>query len=88
MAEVDRLTFSYPELTEILIKNSDVHEGLWYVYLEFGLAGANVGTSPEKGDLLPAAIVPVVKIGIQRTTEISSLTVDASKVNPVSRKKN
>lgn len=43
---------------------------------------ARFGTDPEKGDLMPAAIVPILKLGIQRFEEESQLTVDASKVNP------
>jgi hypothetical protein len=35
--------------------------------------------------LTPAAIVPVLKIGIQRFPEPNSLTVDAARVNPLDR---
>ena len=40
----------------------------------------NVGTGPD--DLLPAAIVPVGGIGIQKAEAPNNLTVDAAVVNP------
>ena len=82
MAEVNQITFSYKELAEVLVKKEGIHEGLWGIWVEFGVKGANIGSDPERGDLLPAAIIPIVKIGIQRFKEESQLTVDAAKVNP------
>ena len=82
MAEVKQITFSYKEVAEALVRKEGLHEGLWGIFVEFGIHGANIGTDPEKGDLMPAAIVPILKLGIQRFEEESQLTVDASKVNP------
>lgn len=50
------------------------------MYVEFGMRASNVGTNDE--DLLPAAIVPIVKLGIQQFDEENSLTVDVARVNP------
>jgi hypothetical protein len=72
--------FTHQELAEILIKYKDIHEGLWGIYVEFGIGATNVGQGPN--DLLPAAIVPIVKLGLQRFTEANNLTADAAKVNP------
>jgi hypothetical protein len=83
MAEVKNYTFNYKEIAEALIKRLDLHEGLWGVYLEFGIAGANVNPGPGMDLLLPAAVVPVLKIGIQRFEQANPLTVDAASVNPV-----
>jgi hypothetical protein len=82
MPEVKQIVFSHREVAEALIRKHDLHEGLWGIYVEFGLQGANIGASPDKSEMLPAAIVPVVKLGIQRFDEANSLTVDAAKVNP------
>jgi len=72
--------FTHQELAEILIKHMDIHEGLWGIYVEFGIGAMNVGQGPN--DILPAAIVPIVKLGLQRFPEPNNLTADAAKVNP------
>ena len=81
MAEVARYTFSHKEVVEALIKKQDLHEGLWMLYVEFGLGAANTG--PNDAELMPAAIVPVKTLGLQRGQQENNLTVDAAKVNPV-----
>jgi len=85
MAEVTRYTFDYKEVAEALIKKQGIHEGLWGIYMEFGIVAGNIPTGPSEQALLPAAIVPVVKIGIQRFDKPSSLTVDATEINPSPR---
>ena len=63
------------------MKKQQLHEGIWGIYIEFAIAATNIGADAE-GSLLPAAIVPVQKIGLQRFDKESSLAVDAAKVNP------
>jgi hypothetical protein len=58
---------------------------LWGIAIEFGLAAANMGQGPE--DILPAAIIPVKKIGLQRFKEPNNLTVNAAEVNPLPKVK-
>jgi hypothetical protein len=82
MAEVKTYLFDFKEVAEALIKKQGIHEGLWGIYMEFGIAAGNIPAGPSQQVLLPAAIVPVVKIGIQRFDQPSSLTVDAAEVNP------
>jgi hypothetical protein len=72
-------------VVEALIRYNDLHEGLWGLYIEFGLAAANMGQGPE--DILPTAIIPVNKIGLTRSNEPNNLTVDAAEVNPVPKAK-
>lgn len=83
MAEANQYVFSYEEVVEALLKKQGIHEGVWGVYLEFGIQGANA-PGPE-GNVLPVAIVPVVKIGLQKSREGIKFPgeVDASVVNPV-----
>ncbi len=81
MPETRQITFSYQELAEILIKQQDVHEGLWGVYFELGI-GAGNAPSPD-GNLVPTAAVLLQRVGIQKfDQEVQGLTVDAAVVNP------
>lgn len=82
MPEAKNYLFSYAELAEIMIKKLDIHEGLWGLYLEFGLGGTNIQTSPDSKTIAPAAITIIKGIGIQRFDSHNNLTVDAAEVNP------
>lgn len=82
MPEARQINFSYREIAEILVKQQGIHEGLWGIYVEFGIGAANVGNTPG-GDLTPTAMVPLARMGIQRyDEEAPGLTVDAAVVNP------
>ena len=82
MPEARQIVFTYKEIAEALVKQQGIHEGLWGIYIEFGTAGANVNTAPG-ADLVPAAIVTLAKMGLQRfDEEAPGLTVDAAVVNP------
>jgi hypothetical protein len=96
MAEVERYLFPYTEIVTALLKKEGVHSGIWMLYLEFGLAAANAPVRAEESEammtevealqnLMPTAILPVKKIGIQRTDRLSNLSVDAAIVNPKPR---
>ncbi len=80
MAETKSITFDFKEIAELLVKKQEINDGHWGIYFEFGLVAANLGPSPE--ELRPAAVVPILKIGIQRFDEPTNLSVDASIVNP------
>ncbi len=82
MPETKNYVFDHAELAEILVKKLEIHDGLWGIYVEFGLRAANVPTSPDGKSALPAAINFVQKIGIQRFEGPNNLTVDAAQVNP------
>jgi hypothetical protein len=80
MAEPTQIVFSYKEVVEALLKKQGIHEGIWGIHVRFGIQAMNAGGSAD--DLLPVAVVPLVNIGIQKFEELSSLSVDASVVNP------
>ena len=80
MAQTETITFSFSEVAKSLICSHDIHEGLWGIYVEFGLAATNVG--PSQDNLTPAAVVPLMKIGLQKFNKPNNLTVDAAIVNP------
>ena len=84
MPEPRQIIFTYPELAEILVKQQDIHEGLWGVYAEFAIGAANINPAPG-ADAVPSAIVPLQRLGNQRfDEEVKGLTVDAAVVNPAS----
>lgn len=82
MAEVQNIAFTHKEIAEMLIKKQNLHEGTWGIYIEFGLGATNINQSLDAENLLPAAILGVLKIGIQRFPKPNNLTVDAAEVNP------
>lgn len=80
MAETTQIIFKHKEVVEALLKQQGLHEGIWGLFVRFGLSAANVGSTPE--DLQPAAIVPLLEIGLQKFDQESNIAVDAAKVNP------
>src|ERR1039457_1183499 len=54
MPEPKNYSFAHTEIAEILIKQANIHEGHWGVYFEFGLAAANVPTTPDGKTFAPA----------------------------------
>jgi hypothetical protein len=80
MAEARLITYSFKDLAALMVKDQGIHEGLWGVYVRFGIGAANAGASDA--DLKPTAMVPVVDIGLQKFDELNNLSVDAARVNP------
>jgi hypothetical protein len=80
MPETSQIIFSHKEVVEALIKQQDIHEGIWTLLLQFGIQGANVALGSP--NLVPAAIVPVVGIGLQKADQVTNMSVDAAIVNP------
>jgi len=80
MPEANQYTFTFKEIAEVLVKKQDVHEGLWGIYIKFGIQAANAGPSDDQ--LAPTAVIPILQVGIQRFDKENNLTVDAAKVNP------
>jgi len=82
MPETKNYVFGHTELAEILIRNLDLHEGLWAIYFELGLGGGMVPTTPDGKTVTPAAITFLQKVGIQKFDSPNNLTVDAAQLNP------
>jgi hypothetical protein len=82
MAEATQYLFEHKELAEALVKKQNIHEGLWGIYIEFGLGATNINSGSDIKVLTPSAIASVQKIGIQRFAEPNNLTIDAAVVNP------
>jgi hypothetical protein len=80
MPEATQIKYSHKEIVQLLIKDQGLHEGIWGLYVRFGLGASNVGESDTQ--LQPAAIVPLLEIGLQKFEKETSISVDAAKVNP------
>ncbi len=75
MAQAQQYTFTYAELVALMLRAQGITSGIWSLYVKFGLAAANVGPNPES--LQPAAILPILEVGIQRAEALTSIAVDA-----------
>ena len=75
-----QITFDYRQLVTMMLKEQGIHDGVWGLYVEFNMFATNVG--PSESELIPAAIVGIKKIGLQKMEAASSLSVDAADVNP------
>jgi hypothetical protein len=80
MAEVNQVTFKIRELTEVLIRHLELKDGYWVLYVEFGIGGANISPNEDLSESLPAAIVPIQKVGLRRVDELTPMAVDAASI--------
>jgi hypothetical protein len=78
MPTAKQFVFTYKEIAEMMVREVGVTEGHWGIFMRFGIQGANVGPGPD--DIVPAAIVPIMELGLQRFDEPTNLTVDAGEV--------
>lgn len=73
--------FTYRDVVTALIKARGLHDGIWAIDITAGIQGLNT-LAPNSTDVLPAMLVPILKIGLCRVDKESSIAVDASLVNP------
>lgn len=80
MSEPTQFVFSHKEVVDALLRKQGIHEGIWGLYVKFGIGAANIGPSPA--DTLPAAIVPLMELSLQKFEQENNIAVDAAVVNP------
>ncbi len=80
MPEISQIGFKHTEIVELMLKKMGIHEGIWALFIRFGIGASNVG--PSESELNPAAIIPVLEIGLQKFEKETNVSVDAAKVNP------
>lgn len=76
------LRFSHKEVVIALLKEKNIHEGIWMLDAKFALIGAQVGLTPDDKNIYPAAIIPLIDLGIAKTDKLNPLAVDAAVENP------
>lgn len=84
MPEAKRFVFTHKEVVEALAKYQGVTKGTWKLYVEFGLAGADV-QSPNGTH--PTAIVPITKLGITEAKAESDIAVSFDKQTKTKKSK-
>jgi hypothetical protein len=85
MADPTQYTFDLKEVATALLKQQDIHEGLWTVSFEITMGVGSFGPTPTEAK--PGAFIQINKIQLARqspgSTEASMpTTVDAAVVNP------
>lgn len=79
------IVFDPRKIAEIIIKDQGIHEGIFNLRLEFSLA-SGIMSPTQDVEKLPAIMVGISGIGIQKTEEPGEYSVDAAKVNPKRKK--
>lgn len=80
MADATQYVFSHKELVTIMVKELGLTEGIWGLHVKFGLGAVNTG--PNENELTPAAVIPVISVGLQQFDKVTSISVDARQANP------
>lgn len=81
-SKVDTWSFGWVDVAIALVKEKDLHEGIWRVGLEFDMSGVNVNVGPTT---LPAALLPVKRVFLTKEDKMGPMCVDAAVVNPERR---
>ena len=79
---VDQNFLSPRELVVVLVKQADLHEGIWGLHVEFALGAGNATGPKGPDDVIPTAFVGITRIGLRKYESESPISVDAAKVNP------
>lgn len=77
---------SLRDLTEVLIKHYELHDGKFDLLMEFQIGVGHVAQTPEHQPS-PTAMVSISRLGLRQAVIESPNTVDASIVNPLKKKK-
>ena len=84
MPEQTLFMLSPQELTEALIKHHAIHRGAWALAVEFELTAENALVDDE--EIVPAALVRVRRIGIDRVERPNAFSIDAAVANPAAHR--
>jgi hypothetical protein len=80
MTEANKIEFPNVELLKILLKEKNIKEGNWVLSAAFNFAAINIGQSPDGSDALPAGMVALAAVVIERVPEPLSFSIDASEI--------
>lgn len=75
-------TTTNKELIVLLMKNQGIHEGYWALSAVFTFAALNIGQTADGSDALPAGVVALNGVRLERVPESLPFSVNAAEVNP------
>ena len=78
---VNRYEFDIHELTEILIKQKNIHEGIYQLRMDFRIASGLLAPA-EDTKKLPGLMFGLCGVVIEQAKEPNDYTIDAAKINP------
>jgi hypothetical protein len=84
MPEPTQIGFAWAEVTELLIKKADIHEGRWMAIPEYSLNAGIIGPKPEDSKPGVAMLLNSLQLVKADQNAPALLVVDAAKVNPKS----
>ena len=73
-------SFNHRELVALMLKEANIHEGLWSLSVNFRLGAGAFG--PSEAEVAPTGFVGVDSLGIRRALETGPLVFDATDLNP------
>lgn len=73
-------SFTHKELMSMMLKEADIHEGLWSFSVNFRLGAGAFG--PTEAEVAPTGFVGVDSLGIRRAPQTGPLVFDAADLNP------
>jgi hypothetical protein len=76
------VVLSLKDVAELVVRQRELHEGLYNLVFQFQIAVGAVGPSPEL--IVPGAIFGVSGVGLEKVEKAGPHTIDAAVVNPVS----
>ena len=82
MAEATQFSISWPEVTTLLIKELQIHEGRWVAVIELAFTAGMIGQS--QADSRPGAMILANGLRLSKADAGTPphLVVDAAEVNP------
>ena len=73
-------SLSIRQLTELLVRHLDLHDGLYDLMTHFSIGTDPVG--PSLNELSPGLMVGLTGVGLIKVTTAGPNSVDASQINP------
>ena len=82
MAEVTQYSFSWREVTELMIKKQRIHDGDWIAVVEYGISAGMFGQNPS--DIKPGVLISgnALQLVKAQPNAPTALVVNAATVNP------
>lgn len=82
MAEPTQFSYSWSEITELLIKAQNIHEGKWMAAVEFTVSVGMMGQTPPNA--FPGVLLFANSLQLTKAVDgaPANLIVDAAMVNP------